>query len=1185
MVVTQPIGFSWVNMVKKNTILTFLIFFLAFSISPAFAGTIDSDTIFITNDVWYSFNEDYDLTGLLSVNAQELNIEGKYVFNTTTEEGTCNITLLQLTPSKIRWEISCPSTTDWVYYKIGNFTYDKSLLIDEELITTLTPIDNFVYYNYTGSFSSHTFELNNDTSSPSLTFQSPTEPNGTTVPRNWTEVNITIDESNLDTFDFDWDYTEPDDYLVGYWRFDNNSEYGEDNTHFYDYSGTGNNGTCSGSYCPTYVKGKKQLGLKFDGSNDYVSVSDDESLDITDKITIELWVYPEYTGDYQTLIHKGSSSNILGNEEFSYNVRRSPTNYIGFSLNIVGSGWNSVGGTQIPDKRWSYIVCTYNGSVMKVYKNGVLVGSKDASGSIVSSDYNLKIGDTGNAGDPFNGTIDEVRIYNKSLSAEEVKQRYLSTRTRYYDDSLVLALNFNNNSAIGENSTYAVDISKQGNDGTIHGATWTTGKFGKALNFDGVDDYVDCGNDSSIDITDPITIEAWVNVSSGIDGHIVSKRNGSSVQYVFYTLSGYLKLYGTSGNLVYNANIDDDQWHHVVGIINGADSRMYFDGNLVQTGTITSSNIPDAKLYIGTCYTFEPACLYKGKIDEVRIYNRALTGDEIKMHYLSEFQKYNSTQWRFYNNLTDLEEGTYTYYGWANDTVGNSGQSEVREVTVDTIFPSISYNPSTTSQGYYLQDWIFINITASDDNKDSVILEWNGTNETFDNSNGNIYWENKTGLSPGKYTIKAYINDTAGNSNSTSERIIDLYNISYGLPVLMTDSIVNVNENQLYNFSVNITSSGNITNFQIDLTDYYNETLYSNNSAYNKTVNITQQHTILWVNLTGNTVVQKSPADISCPVDYSKGDYSGYGYCKKVTGTEDIREVYYIMWIDVKDNSSRNYEINFSMPFIIEDLSDLESLSYSINGSNKNLSFSTSSKYLEIGTNHSTSSLSKGEYQVEVNFSYLYEGPHPGGAGGSTSICGNGICERGETPENCKIDCANVSFELSADYLVLTGYPDSEVKCWNLERGCAVRVKNPLDDEIHIHIEVESNDESGNWTAISTDEITWSKILDFDILGKCEKWVYFNIKIPESAETEKEYQVNLKFIGSGYTLEFPIIVRVEKRSLLSSDYLITLLNGEVFYLPRSGISVKWWHVLFVLFLLIIMFYFNSRNSNKYLKKR
>jgi len=182
------------------------------------------------------------------------------------------------------------------------------------------------------------------------------------------------------------------------------------------------------------------------------------------------------------------------------------------------------------------------------------------------------------------------------------------------------------------------------NHGTAYGGATTTSdaKYGRAGYFDGSNDYVEVSNNPTIDITDPISIEAWINVLSGTGGHIVSKKSDDGTQYVFYTISGFLKLYGTSGNLAYNASVDDDQWHHVVGIIDGANSKMYFDGNSVQSGTVTSSNNPTADLYIGTCYTFDGACFYDGKIDELRIYNRALTPTEIQILSKNYMQKMGS---------------------------------------------------------------------------------------------------------------------------------------------------------------------------------------------------------------------------------------------------------------------------------------------------------------------------------------------------------------------------------------------------------------------------------------------------------------------------------------------------------------------------------------------------------------
>ncbi|MCD6274529.1 MAG: LamG domain-containing protein, partial [Candidatus Aenigmarchaeota archaeon] len=513
-------------------------------------------------------------------------------------------------------------------------------------------------------------EITIDATSPVINFTSPTEPNGTTIPRNWTEVNMTIDEPDLDAFDFDRDYTELDNYLVGYWRFDNNSAYGEDNTHFYDYSGTGNNGTCSGSSCPNYTEGKKQLGLEFDGVDDYVEVPDDDSLDITDEITVEVWIKHFSRTDTNPRIVVKQPVNYAyliwfdnANDQIGFRIRRDSD-----------LTHNSAFASHTPDNTWHHFVGTYDGTYIKIYKDGILKDSVSFPGTIHITDGNLVIGGRQDGSQQFNGTIDELRIYNKSLSAEEVKQRYLSTRARYYDDSLVLAMNFNNNSAIGENSTKAVDISKYGNNGTIHGATWTTGKFGSALEFDGTDDYVDCGNDDSLDIESAVTIEAWVKlVDSDVNNYAVVQK-GDTQYWLRSRLAtdkwSFCIYDGEYHIAAADTTSERNVWTHLVGRYDNLTGEVSLWVNGEKQAETATSNNPVSNGYSVVIGKNNQAGghYFHGTIDEVRIYNRALSEDEIKMHYLSEFQKYNSTQWRFYNNLTDLEDGTYAYYGWANDT-------------------------------------------------------------------------------------------------------------------------------------------------------------------------------------------------------------------------------------------------------------------------------------------------------------------------------------------------------------------------------------------------------------------------------------------------------------------------------------------------------------------------------------
>jgi len=191
----------------------------------------------------------------------------------------------------------------------------------------------------------------------------------------------------------------------------------------------------------------------------------------------------------------------------------------------------------------------------------------------------------------------------------------------------------------GTGST-AKDSSPEGNNGTIHGASWTTGKFGSALKFDGVDDYVDCGNDESLNITDEKTIEIWFNANDLPDWHSIWSKG-----YVYNDYEISLHIWNNDKvafrvvkDGIVQVNIFTDvlltgKWYHVVCTIDNASqiARIYQDGVLKEEDTDFS--IPDnldIPFRIGLRHRVD---YFNGTIDEVRIYNRALSAEEIKRHY------------------------------------------------------------------------------------------------------------------------------------------------------------------------------------------------------------------------------------------------------------------------------------------------------------------------------------------------------------------------------------------------------------------------------------------------------------------------------------------------------------------------------------------------------------------------
>jgi len=207
------------------------------------------------------------------------------------------------------------------------------------------------------------------------------------------------------------------------------------------------------------------------------------------------------------------------------------------------------------------------------------------------------------------------------------------------DEGLVLYLPFNENQG-----QIAKDFSHYGNHGKFKGAgepAWCEGRRGPAVNFDGNDDYMDCGSNASLDITNAITFEAWVKLSAiDIDQKILFKK--SAYGFAVYTNNKVeIQIYdgGSAKNIRNVAGgtvLTTGQWYHLVGSYDGATLKTYVNGVLDRSfdysGDIDTSV---EKLGIGAYNVGDtPDFFFNGKIDELRIYNRALSADEIKMHYL-----------------------------------------------------------------------------------------------------------------------------------------------------------------------------------------------------------------------------------------------------------------------------------------------------------------------------------------------------------------------------------------------------------------------------------------------------------------------------------------------------------------------------------------------------------------------
>jgi RHS repeat-associated protein len=185
-----------------------------------------------------------------------------------------------------------------------------------------------------------------------------------------------------------------------------------------DTSGDDNHGTISGA--TRTVLGKSRSGLVFDGVDDSVAVPDSASLDLTTGMTLSAWVKPDtISGRPQDLIFKERGSDgsyALGADGPGGSQPRT-----GFSR--VGGWQMATAPTPLTAGQWAHVAGTWDGQSLKLYVDGTLVRTEARTGPIVTSGDPLRIGGTAVFGTNrfFDGTIDEVRVYNHALSAQDVQ--------------------------------------------------------------------------------------------------------------------------------------------------------------------------------------------------------------------------------------------------------------------------------------------------------------------------------------------------------------------------------------------------------------------------------------------------------------------------------------------------------------------------------------------------------------------------------------------------------------------------------------------------------------------------------------------------------------------------------------------------------------------------------------------
>jgi hypothetical protein len=444
----------------------------------------------------------------------------------------------------------------------------------------------------------------------------------------------------------------PADSRVAYWSFNTNQS-----GNATDSWGI-NNGTCSGTTCPVW---NSSGATQFNGVNNYggsYNFDGSKYLDYSSQVipigakSISFWIKTSSTTDGMLL------DNCL---RTSYNHGTT------IDVNLLHSGkiifWSLKGtvgvyrfnlesNTAINNNIWHYVTFAWDGTTnanaVKIYIDGSLDNTMTATATeTTTATASLAVGSGADHSSKFNGSIDDIMIFNRSLSATEVSDLYNTQKLHINLDEL--------------NGTKATDTSGLGNNGTLtnYPTTATTAPIWNATGgrngtgayvFDGVDDYISISQ-TMFQPTTPLTYSAWVNRYSAPSANFAGVVTGpgsfgaNAASYIMIAdTSNYMYCYFfTTGNSwVYaksNSIIPLNTWAHYTCQWNGTTALMYVNG-IQQTTTASLSAIiygpgTGQQFFAIGKYLGAPSVYWNGSIDNVLFFNRVLNSSEVLALYNS----------------------------------------------------------------------------------------------------------------------------------------------------------------------------------------------------------------------------------------------------------------------------------------------------------------------------------------------------------------------------------------------------------------------------------------------------------------------------------------------------------------------------------------------------------------------
>lgn len=446
--------------------------------------------------------------------------------------------------------------------------------------------------------------------------------------------------------------------------------------------------------------GVKTSYADFDGTNDYIATTIDENDFPTDACTIACWVKVNSLASQQ-FVYFSSAGGINDSPALVINTNG--------SLLVLVRGASATASVTtatgiISTDTWYHIVVVGDTSGVEVFVDAVSKGSNATATGAWGAWANMDLGRrTGVGGTYVNGSLDEVGFWDNTLNSTQISELYNNGDGLKYSEitgglatDLFTYYSFDNNAEdeLGANDgtlngatlingrTAAIDVTTNGNTGTVNGATRQVTKLGQgAYSFDG-SDYLE--NPSITLNTTNVTLSAWVQFTTvgvkstiievddsatGFTGTGLSFRDNTAGKFRFIVYDGttIISLETTTANYT-----DVNRWYHVVGTYDGTTSKLYVDG--VQdgstTGTINPMTLNSITLGANRNGASSHANFHNGILDELGVWDTDLDATEISTLY-------NAGVGLSHSELGSLTTNLVSYYGLDGNADDDEGGNDL----------------------------------------------------------------------------------------------------------------------------------------------------------------------------------------------------------------------------------------------------------------------------------------------------------------------------------------------------------------------------------------------------------------------------------------------------------------------------------------------------------------------------